>query len=325
MINAAIVGVGWWGQKIVNAVQGKSEHIRFIRGVSKEPASVREFAAKHGFELSTEFAGVLTDPRVQAVVLATPHTLHTQQIVDVAQSGKAVFCEKPLALNKADAVRSTTACRDAGVLLGLGTNKRFWPSMRELRRVVASGELGEILHVEGHYSNENSGAHFSPWRGSPVETPGAGMTGSGIHVLDALVNLLGPVARVQTQVITRKPAPDPTDTLSIMFEFANKTSALLGAVRATPFYWRIHVFGRDGSAEALGETELVIRRKGAKPEHLSYAPLDSLKEEFDVFADAVAGKSEYPIRMPHMVNVVAAFEAVVQSIETARPVSLTQD
>ena len=160
MINAAIVGVGWWGQKIVNAVQGKSERIRFIRGVSKEPDSVRDFAARHGFELSTELSDVLTDPRVQAIVLATPHSLHTDQIVAVAKSGKAVFCEKPLALKKADAVRSTTACREAGVLLGIGTNKRFWPSMRELRRVVAGGELGEILHIEGHYSNENSGAGF---------------------------------------------------------------------------------------------------------------------------------------------------------------------
>ena len=324
MINAAIVGLGWWGHKIVNAVQGKSTRIRFIRGVSKEPDTVREFTARHQMELSTELADVLADPRVQAVILATPHSLHTEQIVAVAKAGKAVFCEKPLALKKADAARSTAACRDAGVLLGIGTNKRFWPSMRELRRVVASGELGEILHVEGHYSNENSGAHFSQWRTSPSEAPGAGMTGSGIHVLDALCNLLGPVARVQTQVITRKPAPDPTDTLSIMFEFENHTSALLGAVRATPFYWRIHVFGREASVEALGETELVIRRKGAKPEHFSYDPLDSLKEEFDVFADAVAGHSEYPIKMPHMVNVVAAFEAIVQSIETGQPVSLTK-
>ena len=324
MINAAIVGLGWWGQKIVNAVQGKSTRIRFSRGVSKEPDTVREFTARHQMELSTELADVLADPRVQAVILATPHSLHTDQIIAVAKAGKAVFCEKPLALKKADAVRSTSACRDAGVLLGIGTNKRFWPSMRELRRVVASGELGEILHVEGHYSNENSGAHFSQWRTSPSEAPGAGMTGSGIHVLDALCNLLGPVARVQTQVITRKPAPDPTDTLSIMFEFENHTSALLGAVRATPFYWRIHVFGREASVEALGETELVIRRKGAKPEHHSYDPLDSLKEEFDVFADAVAGHSEYPIKMPHMVNVVAAFEAIVQSIETGQPVSLTK-
>ena len=78
MINAAIVGLGWWGQKIVNAVQGKSTRIRFSRGVSKEPDTVREFTARHQMELSTELADVLADPRVQAVILATPHSLHFQ-------------------------------------------------------------------------------------------------------------------------------------------------------------------------------------------------------------------------------------------------------
>ena len=117
MINAAIVGIGWWGQKIVTAVQGKSTRMHFIRGVSKEPDEVRAFATRHGIELSTEIKDVLADPRVQAVVLATPHSLHTEQIVACAKAGKAVFCEKPLALKEADARRSVEACQHAGVLL----------------------------------------------------------------------------------------------------------------------------------------------------------------------------------------------------------------
>jgi len=176
MIDAAIIGLGWWGKNIVNAVQARSERLRFVRGVSKEPDTVRDFAAHHNFELSTDLNDALTDPRVQAVVLATPHSLHTQQIIAAAAAGKAVFCEKPLAMKKADAVRSVAACKQAGVVLGIGTNKRFWPSMRELRRVVAGQELGEILHIEGHYSNENSGMHFSPWRDSPEESPGGTST-----------------------------------------------------------------------------------------------------------------------------------------------------
>lgn len=343
MLQAAIVGLGRWGSRIVTAVQGKSDRIRFIRGVSKEPQVVRDFAAKHHIELSTELADVLADKRIQAVVLATPHSLHTSQIIEVAQSGRAVFCEKPLALRRLDAIASTNACANAGVVLGIGTNKRFWSSMRELRRVVSSGVLGEILHVEGHYSNNNSsersefskmigttqeaartddGSERASWRESPDEAPGAGMTGSGIHVLDALVNLLGPVSRVTAQVITRKPAPDPTDTLGVMFEFANRTSAYLGAVRATPFYWRIHVFGRDGSVEAIGENRIVIRRKGAEPATYDYESVDSMKEEFEVFADAVEGLSEYPISLVHMVNVVSAFEAIVHSIESGGPVAI---
>ena len=75
MIDAAIIGLGRWGKGIVQSAQGRSQRLRFIRGVSKEPDEVRDFAAAHGFELSTDFADAVADPRVQAVVLATPHSL----------------------------------------------------------------------------------------------------------------------------------------------------------------------------------------------------------------------------------------------------------
>jgi predicted dehydrogenase len=316
VINAAIVGIGWWGQKIVTAVQGKSAHMCFIRGVSKEPDDVRDFAARHGILLSTELDDVLADPDVQAVVLATPHSLHTQQIVACAAAGKAVFCEKPLALKKTDAMRSVEACRQAGVLLGIGTNKRFWPCMRELRRVVDSGVLGRILHVEGHYSNENTGRHFSSWRTDPGEAPAAGLTGSGIHVLDALVSYAGAARNVHAQVVSLQPQPNPLDTITVMFEFESGASGTLAAIRSTPFYWRIHVFGSEGSAEALGETELVVRLKGQPPQHTTYEPVDSLLAEFDAFADALEGRATYPVSGDEMIATIAAFEAVVASVKS---------
>ena len=322
MLNAAIVGLGWWGKNIVNAVQNKSERLRFIRGVSKEPDAVREFAARHEFALSTELGEVLADPRVEAVVLAPPHSLHAGQIVAAAQAGKPVFCEKPLCLNKADAVRAVEACKRAGVLLGVGHNKRYWPSMRELRRVVASGELGEILHVEGHYCNENSGLHFAPWRDSPAESPGGGMTGAGLHMLDALVSLCGPLRRVHAQLVTRKPQPDPFDTVSALLEFASGTSGMLATVRASPLYWRAHAFGPLGSAEAIGENELVLRSKGGKTEQRRFEAVDSLRAEFDAFADAVAGRAPYPIPAEQMVYTVAGLEAVIKSIDSRATVTL---
>ena len=321
MINSAIVGIGWWGQKIVTAVQGKSKHLRFVRGVSKEPDEVRGFTMRHGIELSTELEDALLDPRVQAVVLATPHSLHTQQIVACAQAGKAVFCEKPLALTKADAMRSVDACKQAGVLLGIGTNKRFWPCMRELRRVVDSGLLGRILHVEGHYSNENTGRHFSSWRTDAAEAPAAGLTGSGIHVLDALVSYAGAARRVQAQVVSLQPQPDPLDTITVMFEFESagqRISGTLAAIRSTPFYWRIHIFGEDGSAEALGETELVVRLKGKPPQRTTYEPVDTLLAEFDAFADTLEGRAPYPVSAADMIATVAAFEAIVESVNAMK-------
>src|SRR5262245_33228318 len=142
MINAAVIGLGRWGKNIVEAVQGKSKRLRFIRGVSKEPELVREFAAAKSFELSTDFEAAVADPRVQAVFLATPHSLHVGQILAVAAAGKPVWCEKPLALSLAEAERAILACSKAGVPFALGNNKRCFPCMLELKHLVAAGTLG---------------------------------------------------------------------------------------------------------------------------------------------------------------------------------------
>lgn len=323
-LNAAIIGLGWWGKNLVNAVQDKSERIRFVHGVSKEPEAAREFASRHDFRLSTELRAALDDPQVEAVVLATPHSLHAGQIVQVAAAGKPVFCEKPLSLKRVDAERAVAACERAGVAIGVGQNKRFWPSMRELVTIVRSGVLGRMLHVEGHYSNENSSQFFSAWRDDPHETPGAGMTGTGIHLLDAFSALAGPAREVCAQLLTTRSAPDPLDTVSVLFKFENGLSGTLGAVRATPIYWRVHVFGDAGNAEALGETELVLRLKGAQPERSTFEPIDSLRAELEAFADAAAWRAPYPITPQEMVDTIAAFEATIRSIETGGPVRLSR-
>ena len=324
MINAAIVGLGRWGQNLVSSVQGKSERLRFVRGMVRRPDAVCDFAAQHGMRLSSDLTDVLTDPDVQAVVLATPHSLHAQQIIAAAAAGKPVFCEKPLALTRADAERAVNACKQAGVPLGVGHDKRFVASMRELKRVVASGELGEILHVEGNSSNENSRRFYTAWRESPAESPGASMTGTGIHIVDAFVNLIGPVRRVQAQLISRKPPPDVLDTVSVLFEFENRVSGVLCGVRATPFFWRVHVFGTLGSAEALGQSDLVLRMTGVKPQHLSFEPVDALCIELDAFADAIAGRTPYPIPTAQIIDTVAAFEATIKSMESNAPVVVNE-
>jgi len=322
MINAAIIGLGWWGRNIVQCVQGKSTKLRFVHGVSKEIDAALPIAEANGFTLSDDLEQALADKRVQAVVLATPHSLHADQIVRVAAAGKPVFCEKPLSLKRADAERAVAACAKAGIALGVGQNKRFWPSMVELRRVVASGALGRIMHIEGHYSNENSGMHFSAWRDSPGESPGGGMTGTGIHLLDAFVSVGGPISEVNARVVTHRTGRDPRDAASVMFRFASNVSGYFGLVRASPIYWRVHVFGDEGSVEALGETEVVVRSRGGKTDRREFPKVDSILVEMDAFADAVHGRAPYPITPAEMVDTIAAFEAIIQSMETGQPVSI---
>jgi len=313
VIHAAIVGLGRWGQTLVVSVQGNSEHLRFTHAVSRDPARVREFTDRHQLAVLGSLDAALADPGIDAIVLATPHSLHADQIVASAAAGKAVFCEKPLTLTRAEALRATASCEAAGVVLGVGTDRRYFPAMAELARIAASGELGRILHIEGNFSNEAAVTMSSPWRDSPDESPAGGMTGTGIHVLDAMIRVAGRVHQVQAQLLAHKGPPDPLDTISALLEFRSGISGILATVRTTPAFWRVHVFGRDGSAEALGRTELVLRHSGAEPRHLHLAPTDSVRANLEAFADAVAGVAPYPISPGEIVDVVAAFEAIAKS------------
>lgn len=314
MIDAAIVGLGRWGRNFVESMQGKSTRLRFVRAVDPALEKSRAFAAAHGLPLDAEFDAALRDDRVQAVVLATPHSAHLSQVIAAAAAGKHVFCEKPLALTLANARLMVDACRDAGVVLGIGANRRLWPSMQALRRFVESGESGELLHLEGNRSNENSNQAAGTWRDDPVESPGGGMTGAGLHILDAFVQLAGPLKRAYGQLLLRKPVPAPLDTAAVVLEFESGVSGLLGTVRATPHFWRVHAFGARGSAESVGENELIVRRSRAQPERLQLPPVDSLRAELEAFADAIEGRAPFPITPQQMLETVAAFETVIRSL-----------
>jgi predicted dehydrogenase len=301
LINAAIVGLGRWGQTLVSAVQGKSERLRFTTAVTRDPARSSEFTERHGLSTVTSLDAALADPAIDAIVLATPHTQHADEVVAAARAGKAVFCEKPLALSRADLDRAIAACHEAGVLLGIGTDKRFFPALVEVARLVDSGELGPLLHVEAHFSNEVA-AGFAAWRDSFEETPAGGMTGTGIHMLDALVRLAGPVRRVHAQLLSQKAPPDPHDSLAVLLEFASGVGGTLAAVRSTPAFMRVHAFGRNGSAEAISRT---------------------VRVNLEAFADAVAGRAVYPMSEAVIANVTAAFIAIAEAIRNGggmRPV-----
>jgi predicted dehydrogenase len=320
MINAAIVGLGRWGKAIIESVQGKSGRLRFIRGVCHEPSEVAAFAAKHGLAIGTDFSQAVGDPRVQAMVLATPHSLHVDQVMAVARAGKPVWCEKPLALTRSEAVRAIAACREAGVTLGIGTKKRCFASMRELAGIVADGSLGELMHIEGHFCNENSTRVAGGWRDDPREAPGGGMTGAGLHVLDAFVNLAGPVAEVDARLNVRKPAPDPRDAMAALIRFESGATGLLATVRAAPMLWRIHAFGTKGWAEARGETTLIVARNGTGPETRTLPPVDALAVLLEAFAESIETGRPFPVSPSQMLDVVGAFESIILSASERRPV-----
>jgi predicted dehydrogenase len=320
MISAAIVGLGRWGRNLVAASRGH-DRLRIVRAIEPDIEGAKDFCAQHHLELTRDLDAVLTDGAIGAVLLATPHSLHPAQVIACAAARKQVFCEKPLALRRADAARMFAACREAGVVLAVGHNRRFWPSMRALRDIVAGGELGTVLHIEGHNSNENSQHVVAGWRLSPAESPGGGLTGAGLHVLDAFVSMLGPVRRVYAQLNSREPGPPPLDTALVTLEFAGGVTGTLATVRATPLYWRIHVFGTKGSAEVLDERSLILRKSGGEPQRTSYPAIDVLRAELDAFADAIENKAPFPVPEAEVLATLSAFEAALQSMTSGIPVA----
>jgi predicted dehydrogenase len=322
MLDAAIVGLGRWGKNFVQSVQYQSERMRFVRGVDQAAARLADFARAHDLPLCTDLAEALADPAVKAVVIVTPHSLHRPMLEAAVRAGKHVFCEKPLALNVADAQAMIRTCRNAGLTLGVGHNRRLWPSMQALKRIVQSGELGQILHIEGHFSNLHSDNTAGTWRDSPLESPGGGMTGAGLHILDAFLNLIGPFARVRGQLTVRKPPPVPRDVASLLVEFGNGVSGTFSTVRASPLYWRVHVFGDQASAESISEHEVLMHRHERPPERLTFEPVNALKAELEAFVDAIEGRAPFPVTDADMLATVGTFEAVVRALETDEQVRL---
>ncbi|MBV9237303.1 MAG: Gfo/Idh/MocA family oxidoreductase [Xanthobacteraceae bacterium] len=324
MISAAVIGLGRWGKNIVESIQGKSQRLRIVRGVSKEPDLVRDFAAAKGFELSTDFEQAVADSRVQAVFLATPHSLHVKQIAHVASLGKPVWSEKPLALTRSEALRAVITTQKAGVPFALGNNKRCFSSMRELKRVVDEDVLGEVLHIEGHSTNENSTRVNGGWRDDPRESPGGGMTGAGLHLIDAFVNLVGPLSTVDARLFCRKVPPDPRDAATALVQFRTGATGVLATVRAAPMYWRVMVFGTKGWAEARDETHLTVATLGTQPVTQVYPAVDSLGVLLEAFGETIETGKPFPVTTEQMLDVAGAFEAIIRSMAQGIPVSVAR-
>lgn len=315
MLNLAIVGLGRWGQRLVDAVCiPPSAKLRCTLAVARSPDKVRAYCSERGLTLARDLAQVLADPGVDALILATPHSLHAEQVVAAAQAGKHVFVEKPFTLDAASARAAARACRDAGVVLALGHNRRFLPAFREMQRLVEAGELGEILHLEGNFSG-NFGLGYDPgvWRATQTESPAGGMTAMGIHIIDAFIALAGPIAAIRCESQRKVLAVELDDTTSAYARFASGATGCLSTLTATGRIVRLQVFGTRGWLHLLDHHILEICDIDGKVRRIEYPRFDIERAELEAFADAVAGSALYPVPVEQAIHGVAVMQAAIRS------------
>ena len=335
MIRAAIVGIGRWGRTLVTSVQGKSTAIRFTAGHTRTRASAEAFCAENGVELRDDLDAIMTDPAIDAVVFATPHSQHAAQVERAAAAGKHVMMEKPFTLDVKSAEAALDAAARAGIVLGVAYPRRFHPAMIELKARVEDGRLGTPTHCESAQTAP-AGLFMSPdyWRGDPQEAPAGAMTATGVHNLDAMIYLFGRIDEVYCSNL-RRVMPRLEDTTSVMLGLANGMSATLFCSLVTAVTYRFAVYGTKGCATLANQdvefrfmpapaTPPTGRHVAPASEIIDYRGFNALAAELEGFAAAINGERTYPITPEEIVHGVAAFEAIARSAALHQPVKVTR-
>jgi len=324
MLRAAICGAGNWGSRLIQSVQGKSSKIGFVAAVTRDPAGKRPLAERFGLTLTSSYADVLADARIDAVVLCTPHSQHASEIIAAAKAGKHVFCEKPFTLTHADAQAAIAACKAAGVTLMVGFNRRYAPAYIDMTRRVAAGEIGKVRHIEGQFSGPSSyQTEPGNWRSNQTESPGGSMTARGVHVVDSMVHIAGLVDTVFANSTRLQLDIDVDDTTSCLLRFVGGATGYLGTLHATAAFYRIHVFGSKGALEMRGETELLASDLKGSVERIAYDLADKERAVLEAFAHGVAGGVKFVIAPEEIVNTVAVTESVVASACSGKAVTIS--
>ena len=319
--------MGWWGKIIVPLIK-RSNKLSVSTVVEVNPAGIAEFARQHDVEVVTSLDDVLRDPSIHGVVLCTPHTQHTDQIIAVADAGKHVFCEKPLSMTRADVLRAVEAVNRNKVALAVGHERRFEPPIMELMRIVKSGELGVPLQVEANFSQDKFlSLPADNWRLSGKEAPAGPMTATGIHLLDLSVGIFGEAETAYASVKQLGSQLVNGDTLAILVSFRNGGHALISAILATPFEGRFAVYCNKGWIEVRDKTHpeapegwvLTKTLRGGKRSTVEYAPADNVLANLEAFADAAEGRAPYPVPQEQMIANISALEAIFKSAKSGAP------
>jgi predicted dehydrogenase len=317
--------LGRWGRSLVTSVAGKSDDIRFVLATTRTRARAEDFCRAQNITLVDSYEEILRDATIDAVVLATPHSLHQAQALAAAAARKHIFVEKPITLDLASARLVVVDARKAGVVLAVGLGRRFHPSVGELRTRLRDGRLGQIVAmVAQHTTSTAQFVALDNWRAAPEEAPGGAYTAVGVHSIDTMIEFAGAVRDVRCVTARNYPGRSD-DTTSIMLRFASGATGMLFCSVATATNFEFTLYGTSGLAE-ISRTDLSRVRFAptatAAPTGPVPAPPDEIVEhrgfnvlhaELTAFARAIRDGTPYPVPIDEVLHGMAVFDAVVES------------
>jgi predicted dehydrogenase len=317
------IGLGWWGGVLANSARSTGL-VDIVACFARSADSRKSFAGEHGC-LPFDSLDALLASDVDGVLIATPHTTHAGLVIAAAEASKHVFVDKPLTLTVAEATRAVDAAEAAGVVLQVGHNRRRQPANRRIKESIDSGALGAMLEVSAtHAAPLLFNPNLAPWRRRLEETPVGGMAALGIHQVDTLHYLAGPIEGVFARSTRLLPEGEVDDTTTVVFQFKSGIQGHLFTSMATGPVVEVIAHGTEAIARNTGDGEnLTLQRRGSTElVDMPLDPLDTIADELTEFSRAIRGGAQPETDGVEARKAVAVLEAIVESAAANRWVEL---
>ncbi len=322
-VRLASIGLGWWGSELADAVT-RTGTAEIVSCFARSPEGRSQFAAKHGCRAAGSLDELLADPEVEGVVIATANQSHRSLIEQAALAGKHVFVDKPFTNTVADGVAAVAAARTADVLLQVGHQRRRTAAKRRIKAMLEAGELGDVETVVTNQSMPNGfKMPEKAWRWDPEQSPLGSMTSLGVHKIDTMHYLVGPVRTVSA--LTRPGRSRPIDEATVLaLEFESGALGTLTTSFFTPVINETTVFGTDAAAYSSdgGARLRVQQRNDAHPEEVELDQIDPVVDQLADFARAIRGEIPVEVDGEAGLAVVAVMEAAVESAASGKSVEV---
>ncbi len=325
-VRVAAVGMGWWSDVLADAIvrSGKLEIAAcFSRSADKRGA----FARKYRCRAAASYQEILADPEIEAIVNTTPNDAHLETTLAAAKAGKHVFLDKPIANTVADARALTEACRAAGVVLALGYQRRRESQFRWIRQQIDAGALGKLVNAEANISRDRLGKiDLGSWRYTAAGMPGGVMLQIGIHYVDVLEYLMGPIRAVSGSFVRLVLPGDNPDVASMILEHESGALSTLNAsyASASEFYL-VNIYGKDATVFYDRHTGMRMLRRGSDAAiQIPFTSNDTFVEELEEFAAAVRGEATPEVGGDYATRSLAVMRAGILSAQQGRRIEVAE-
>jgi len=325
-LRVASIGIGWWSNVLADAAQ-RSGALEIAACYTRSEEKRKAFANTYGCKAASSYEEILADDSIDAIINTTPNHVHLETTRAAAEAGKHVFLDKPIATNVADGRRIAQICRDAGIVLALGYQRRRESHFRWIRDRIAAGEFGAMVQAEANISRDREGKfEADSWRFQEQGMPGGVMLQIGIHYTDVLEMLLGPVKRVSgmsTQLAL--PGENP-DVANVMMQHENGAISILSACYASAAeYYMMNIYGREATAYYDMHNGLRYQKRHSDEVNpVACEDNDTIAEQLTEFADCVRNGGEPAVNGEKAVESLAVILAGVRSAKEGRVVEVAE-